>query len=57
MTVPWRQLPCDLWACVARHLGEMDRIRLFWTLWRTRVLWHSNIATCYRQFLTAPPPA
>jgi hypothetical protein len=57
MTVPWRQLPCDLWACVARHLGEMDRIRLFWTLWRTRVLWHFNIATCYRQFLTAPPPA
>ena len=50
----WRDLPAELWAAVGAHLAVMDRVTLFWTLWRARVLAHANIATCYRHFLEPP---
>lgn len=52
--VPWSRLPVELWELIASHLAEMDRIVLFWTLWRSYVVRHRNIATCYRLFLNVP---
>lgn len=42
-------LPKDVWICISEFLNNMDKLRLFWFLWKEQVLKFDSVVSAFHE--------
>jgi len=43
-------LPMDVWSTICQHLNHVDKVKLFWFLWKAHVIKKGNLVEAFQEF-------